>query len=153
MKLKCFALSVLLLSQFSAYATIQKPTVNTAGWLTITNKSNTDIAYRVSGVFEGWVYGIKRGEIGTYALKGTDNYYSRFEVGVCKQMGVTGGTCSKFESLQPCLEPGYKLSEANFIEITSATSCALYDPNKPEPEEVPESTESSDPTDIDENTD
>lgn len=129
MKVKIAVLSLLLVGPCSVFAAdakkVSSPTaVVNIGNITITNKSDVDIAYRVSGKFPGFVYGVKAGETDLYVFKGSDTYHSGFETAECYKMGATGGACREYGVFQPCMTNDYGgFQRYNFIDLLSATSC------------------------------
>ncbi len=129
MKVSITLFSLMLFVQSSAYAAdVKKPVTQTAtvtiGNITITNKSETDIAYRVSGQFPGFAYGVKAGESDVYVFKGSDTYQSRFETAECYKMDGTGAACLEYGEFQPCMIDTYGgFKRYNFVDLLSSTSC------------------------------
>ncbi len=131
MKVQILGFSLILLAQSSVFAVDAKqPVINragvTIGSIEITNKTDIDIAYRVSGKLDGFVYGVKAGETDKYTFKGGDTYTSRFETARCLKMDATGGVCREFETLQPCMIEDYAgFRRYNYIDLLSESTCDL----------------------------
>jgi hypothetical protein len=131
MKLKILVLSLLMLGSFSAYAADHAAAgvtsiLTTSGSIEISNRADYDIAYRVSGIFEGFVYGVKAGEKDLYMFKGHDDSHVRFEIARCTKMSITGGACQEYEGLQTCLGDDFTtFRRYNFIDVTDEYSCDL----------------------------
>lgn len=131
MKVHLLVFGLLLCVQSSAYAgevnkTGPQSASVTIGNITITNKSEGDIAYRVSGAFPGFAYGIKAGEQDLYVFKGSDKYNSQIETAECYKMSATGGACLEYGEFQRCMNDEYgDFKRYNFVELYSPETCEL----------------------------
>lgn len=131
MKVPILGLSLILFAQSSAFAgdvtnTGSQNVGVTIGNITITNKSEVDLAYRVSGAFPGFAYGIKVGEQDLYVFKGSDKYNSQIETAECYKMDATGGACTEYGEFQRCMNGEYgDFKRYNFVELYSAETCEL----------------------------
>ncbi|MBX9586950.1 MAG: hypothetical protein K2X50_06800 [Gammaproteobacteria bacterium] len=131
MKVQILGFSLVLLAHSSVFAADAKEAVInragvTIGSIEISNKTDLDMAYRISGKFDGFVYGVRAGETDRYVFKGSDTYTSRIETGICRKMDVTGSVCREFDSLQACLNEDFSgFRRYNTVDLLSESSCEL----------------------------
>jgi hypothetical protein len=128
-KIFAASLAVLICSPLYAKSTSHTQTRNLiTNSVSIHNKSNKDIAYRViSKEVDGTQYGIKRGKHDTYHAKFGDEDIT-FEVGKCTKLNKLSGICISVEggSMANCVNNNhYDAYHIKRITITSPSSCTV----------------------------